>query len=104
MKNPERSRYPALIQADLRALYDAEPTPTVRRLIWEIYCLHIVIKTARVVDMTRRDLPQNFQYALGELHEVLKAERYVHENLPSMHRFHEARKDRKRPKKAGSRR
>jgi hypothetical protein len=104
MKNPERAHYPALSQAELRALYDAEPTRTVKRLVWEIYCLHIVIKTAKAVDMTRQDLPENFQYALAELHEVLKAEHYVHENLPSMHRFHEGRQDRKRPKRAGTRR
>jgi len=103
MKNPERTRYPALSQAELRALYEAQPTKVVLRLVWEIYCLQFVVKKASAVDRVRNDQTSpNFPHALLSLHEALEAETYVHENLPSLHRFHIARQDRKWPKQAGS--
>ncbi|WP_426400897.1 hypothetical protein ACN9M1_26570 (plasmid) [Ralstonia sp. R-29] len=54
MKNPERKNYPALTQAEIRALYQESPTRPMRRLVWDIYCLHTVIKTAGAVVRARR--------------------------------------------------
>jgi hypothetical protein len=53
MQNPERKRYPPLTQAEIRAIYADNPTVGVRRLVWEIYCLHVVVKTAGAVARAR---------------------------------------------------
>lgn len=37
---PQMSRYPALFHKELRALWDANPCPEVRRLLWEVARLH----------------------------------------------------------------
>jgi hypothetical protein len=96
MKNPERAHYPALSQAELRALYRANPTRPMRRLVWEIYCLHVVIKTACSVVRAHRLqdhlIPGGFDYVLEELADVLRAETYVHENAPSLHDIKEKRR------------
>ncbi|MHA6823946.1 hypothetical protein ACQUKI_20780 [Ralstonia pseudosolanacearum] len=103
MKNPERKNYPALSQAGIRDLYDANPTPAMRRLVWEIYCLHIVIKTAGAVVRAHRMrdqlIPGGIDYLLNELAEVLHDECYVHENMPSMHDIQEQRRNRTSTKK-----
>ncbi|WP_413705610.1 hypothetical protein [Ralstonia sp. Ralssp110] len=103
MKNPERKNYPALTQAEIRALYQESPTRPMRRLVWEIYCLHTVIKTAGAVVRAHRMqdqlIPGGFDYVLGELAEVLRDERYVHENLPSLHQIKEKRRHRNSTKK-----
>lgn len=103
MHNPERANYPALTHADLRALYRAEPTRTVRRLVWEIYCLHVVIKTAGAVVRCRRlggaVIPGGLDYVLDELARVLQAETYIHENFPSLMDIQEKRRLRYNTKK-----
>ncbi len=107
MNNPERANYPALTRADLRALYEAEPTPVVRRLVWEIYCLHVVVKTAGSVIRARgmKDLmvPGGFEYVLDELARVLKSEAYIHENFRSLTDIHEKRRLRTSTKKRNHR-
>ncbi|MDE4924383.1 hypothetical protein PQH03_07050 [Ralstonia insidiosa] len=108
MNNSERERYPALSQAQIRAIYHAYPTPAVRRLVWEIYCLHVVAKTAGAVvrarGMQHLMPPGGFDMVLDELARVLKPETYIHENFPPMHAIHEKRKaassTKKRNKKA----
>ncbi len=71
MHNPERANYPALTRADLRAIYHSDPSLAVRRLVWEIYCLHVVVKTAGAVIKARgmKDLmvPGGFELVLDEL-------------------------------------
>lgn len=108
MQNTERAKYPALSQADIRAIYYASPTPAVRRLVWEIYCLHVVAKTAGAVVRARHMQhlmpPGGFDLVLDELARVLKAESYIHENFPPMHQIYEKRRaatsTKKRNKKA----
>jgi len=96
MNNSERAKYPALTQADLRAIYYENPTPAVRRLVWEIYCLHVVVKTAGAVIRARRMrgqlLPGGFEHVLDELARVLEPESYILENLPSLHHIQEKRR------------
>lgn len=103
MKNPERKNYPALSQAEIRALYQENPTRAMRRLVWEIYCLHVVIKSAGAVIRARRMqdqlIPGGFDYVLDELAKALEPEIYVHENFPSMHEIYERRKARTSTKK-----
>ncbi|WP_426400975.1 hypothetical protein ACN9M1_27775 (plasmid) [Ralstonia sp. R-29] len=103
MNNPERKNYPALTQAEIRALYQANPTRAMRRLVWEIYCLHVVIKKAGAVIRARRMqdqlIPGGFDYVLDELAKVLETEIYLHENLPSMHAIYEKRQARTSTKK-----
>lgn len=108
MQNSERERYPALSQAEIRAIYYANPTPAVRRLVWEIYCLHVVAKTAGAVVRARHMQhlmpPGGFDYVLDELARVLKSETYIRESFPPMHRIYEKRRaahsTKKRNKKA----
>ena len=84
MKNPERAHYPALTQAEIRALYQACPTVPMRRLVWEIYCLHVVVKKACSVARCRNvgptAMPGARDYPLGELPDMLQDEIYVHEH------------------------
>lgn len=107
MNNSERANYPALTHADLRALYRAEPTPTVRRLVWEIYCLHVVVKTAGAVIRCRSlggaVMPGGLDYVLDELARVLQAETYIHENFQSLMAIHEKRRLRYSTKKRNKR-
>jgi len=95
MNNSERARYPALTQADIRAIYYANPTRGVCRLVWEIYCLHVVAKTAGAVvrarGMQHLMPPGGFDMVLDELARVLEPETYIHESFPSMHHIHEKR-------------
>lgn len=108
MNNSERERYPALSQAQIRAIYYAYPTPAVRRLVWEIYCLHVVAKTAGAVvrarGMQHLMPPGGFDMVLDELARVLRPETYIHESFPPMHAIHEKRQaassTKKRNKKA----
>ncbi|MFV8598601.1 hypothetical protein [Ralstonia pseudosolanacearum] len=103
MKNPERKNYPALTQAEIRALYQANPTRAMRRLVWEIYCLHVVIKTAGAVIRARRIqdqlIPGGFDYVLDELATVLEPEIYIRENFPPMQDIYEKRQARTSTKK-----
>lgn len=103
MKNPERATYPALTQADIRALYESNPTRPMRRLVWEIYCLHVVIKTAGQVVRCRNlgdaTMPGALEYMLDELAVVLQGELYLHENLPPLHVIKEKRRHRNSTKK-----
>ncbi|MDO3615385.1 hypothetical protein Q3O97_05965 [Ralstonia pseudosolanacearum] len=103
MNNPERAHYPALTRADLRALYAAEPTPVVRRLVWEIYCLQVVVKTAGAVIRCRNlggaVMPGGLDFVLDELARVLQTEIYIHENFRSLMDIHEKRRLRTSTKK-----
>ncbi|MGC8213071.1 hypothetical protein [Ralstonia pseudosolanacearum] len=103
MNNPERANYPPLHRADLRAMYEAEPTPVVRRLVWEIYCLHVVVKTAGAVIRCRRlggaAIPGALDFTLDELARVLQAETYIHENFRSLTDIQEKRRLRTSTKK-----
>lgn len=103
MKNPERAHYPALTQAEIRALYQACPTVPMRRLVWEIYCLHVVVKKACSVARCRNlgptAMPGALDYLLGELADLLQDELYVRENLPSLHIIKEKRRSRTSTKK-----
>lgn len=103
MKNPERETYPALTQREIRALYQACPTVPMRRLVWEIYCLHAVVKTAgsviRCRNMGPAAMPGALDYMLDELADVLRTETYLHENLPSLHDIKERRRHRTSTKK-----
>lgn len=107
MDNTERKNYPPLTQAEIRALYLANPTPPMRRLVWEIYCLHVVAKTAGAVVRARRMQhlmpPGGFDVMLDELARVLEAETYIHENLPSLHIIKEKRRFRYSTKKRNQR-
>ncbi|MDB0544339.1 hypothetical protein LBW62_24190, partial [Ralstonia solanacearum] len=107
MHNPERTNYPALTHADLRAIYQSDPSPAVRRLVWEIYCLHIVIKTAgsvvRARGMRNLMIPGGFELVLDELARVLQTETYIHENFRSLMDIHEKRRLRSSTKKRNKR-
>lgn len=107
MKNTERARYAALTQAEIRSLYQANPTKQMRRLVWEIYCLHVVAKTACAVVRAHRMrdqlIPGGFEHVLKELEDVLQAETYVRENLPSLHIIKEKRRFRYSTKKRNQR-
>lgn len=107
MQNPERKRYPPLTQAEIRAIYADNPTLGVRRLVWEIYCLHVVVKTAGAVIRARglkgHLIPGGFDYVLDELARVLDGEVCLQENLPSLHIIHEKRRYRYSTKKRNQR-
>jgi len=107
MQNPERKHYPPLTQAEIRAIYAENRTPGVRRLVWEIYFLHVVVKTAGAVIRARRLkdqlIPGGFEYVLDELARVLEGEVSLQENLPSLHTIHEKRRYRYSTKKRNQR-
>lgn len=107
MKNLERKNYPALTQAEIRALYQANPTPATRRLVWGIYSLQVAIKTAgaviRVCRMQDQLIPRGFDYVLDELATVLEPEIYILENFPLMNSIYEKRRARTSTKKRNKR-
>ncbi|CAM3662620.1 hypothetical protein BOSP111201_19060 [Bordetella sputigena] len=82
------SRYPALFHKELRALWDANPCPEVRRLLWEIARLHGSL--IEVYDLLERlATEQAGHYAsmrMANLRVMLEAEPAVKRELASRKR------------------
>jgi hypothetical protein len=57
------SRYPALFQRELRALWDANPSPEVRRLLWEIARLQEQV--TQVYDLLESLEGDHIDYTVG---------------------------------------
>ena len=80
------ARYRPLTRDQLRAIYEANPVPAVRRLLWEIHRLRAVVLRAsdfaRSIDRFKGDskLDQGSKMALTNLREALREEPVVKED------------------------
>ncbi|ANN78893.1 hypothetical protein BAU07_18790 [Bordetella flabilis] len=77
------SRYPALFHRELRALWDANPCPEVRRLLWEVSRLHgRLIEAYDLLDRMRGQ-PVDYTVGLGlnNLRVALEAEPAIKREL-----------------------
>ncbi|WP_157793000.1 hypothetical protein [Bordetella genomosp. 8] len=93
------SRYPALFHKELRALWDANPCPEVRRLLWEIARLHGRLVDA--YDLIGRLREQQIDYqasiCLMNMRVVLEAEPSVRRELAIRQRDAARREAQPRP-------
>lgn len=82
MSFPLRRRFPALSRKRLRQIQrDHGHDPVVRRLLWEIKCLHGIVMRARQLEQAMRQGERSTDtgFILGCLREELAAEDWLYE-------------------------
>ena len=79
-------RFPSLTREQLRAIWERNPLPVVRRLLWEVYRLRVVVlRTSGFVRMLRHQgdherLAPMSKTLLTSVEEVLRDESVVKED------------------------
>jgi hypothetical protein len=83
---PDKSKFPPLTSDQLRAIYEANPLPVVRRLLWEIFRLRVVVNHANsflrmaIYHKSDQRLDPHSKSAFNNLRALVEAEPVVKED------------------------